>query len=58
VLEIRRCPEPRRRETGRAQATEEPPQQEISNPAETDGGVVVPLRAGARARTRRGDSAG
>jgi len=58
VLEIRRCPEPRRRETGTAEATDETPQQEISNPAETGGGVVVPFRAGTRARTRRGDSAG
>jgi hypothetical protein len=44
VVEIRRCPEPPRRERGAAQVGPESPQQ----PAEPCDGVVIPFPGGAR----------
>jgi hypothetical protein len=44
VLEIRQCPEPRRRESGTAQVGGEGPRQETTDSAEDADGVVVPFR--------------
>jgi hypothetical protein len=47
VLDIRQCPEPRRRDPGTPQVRDEAPQPDV---AATVGGVVVPFRARARSR--------
>jgi hypothetical protein len=44
VVEIRRCPEPRRRDRGAAQVPAEPSQREATD---TEGGVVIPFPGGA-----------
>jgi hypothetical protein len=47
VLEIRRCPEPRRSGRGSAPVREEARGQEVADPAGTGDGVVLPFRRGA-----------
>jgi hypothetical protein len=54
VLEIRRCPEPPRRERRTTQVAEQPARQETAAPTEPSHGVVVPFRA----RTPGAGSAG
>jgi hypothetical protein len=44
VVEIRRCPEPRRRDRRPAQVPAEPPEEQVPDPV---GGVVIPFPAGA-----------
>jgi hypothetical protein len=61
VLEIRRCPEPRRRTPETAPEGREEPRQQRGDPAATAGGVVVPFPAGTgrrRSGRRGGRSAG
>jgi hypothetical protein len=61
VLEIRRCPESRRRDQGMAGAQEQgiqeqPAQHDVADTTETSRGVVLPFRRGTE--RRRGRSAG
>jgi hypothetical protein len=46
VLEIRQCPEPRRRERGTGQVRQEEPREEIEDDGAATDGVVVPFRTG------------